>query len=246
MINTRRMHPTDRPRSAGTPRGARGDAARTGIATRASTSSQRPSSAGPVRPRRASRSRRPVSAAADLGPERVHRSTHKVGGRRLQDALLEMEPPYGVLRLTLLTEREVEEAKAAIAEGLAFLRQQLPAAVGGGVRGPAFQALLAHAGAAPAVGSPGTLYATRQDRAGGAELRLAEAEVAGLSAQAHSLVAMLRIKLEDDGDLELAQRALAECEAILDAAAAWGAGRGLRPAEALSWLRDGAHGAALG
>ena len=158
----------------------------------------------------------------------------------LRQLLVELEPPCGVLRVRVETEAEIEAARGAVRDGLVLLKRGLPAAaaeLGEGTLGRSFQALLA-ASASSAGAAGEVMYAQREDRAAGAQLpleQLGHERCATLAARVAALVALLRIKLEDDGDLAQAAKTLRDCANFFDRAQAHGAGEGL--AETLEKLR---------
>ena len=140
---------------------------------------------------------------------------------QLKQLLLEIEPPFGVLRPSLEPEANFEAAKGWVADSVKLLAVDLPAAAAAVGLGPTlgltFQALLRRAALeCVSAAGDGTMYADRDDRAAGAavELELVPGGAAGASALAircSKLVELLRIKLEDDGDLGQASKTLRDC-----------------------------------
>lgn len=145
---------------------------------------------------------------------------------QLKQLLLEIEPPFGVLRPKLEPESNFEAAKVWVADSVRLLSVDLPAAADAVGLGPTvgltFQALLKRASAeSVAATGDGTMYADRDDRAAGAavDLDLVPGGAAGASALAvrsSKLVELLRIKLEDDGDLGQASKTLRDCTQFFD------------------------------
>jgi len=145
---------------------------------------------------------------------------------QLKQLLLEIEPPFGVLRPKLEPEANFEIAKVWVADSVKLLAVDLPAAAAAVGLGPTlgltFQALLKRASAeSVSATGDGTMYADREDRAAGAavDLDLVPGGAAGASALAvrsSKLVELLRIKLEDDGDLGQASKTLRDCTQFFD------------------------------
>lgn len=145
---------------------------------------------------------------------------------QLKQLLLEIEPPFGVLRPSLEPEANFEAAKGWVADSVKLLAVDLPAAAAAVGLGPTlgltFQALLRRAALeCVSAAGDGTMYADRDDRAAGAavELDLVPGGAAGASALAirsSKLVELLRIKLEDDGDLGQASKTLRDCTQFFD------------------------------
>jgi hypothetical protein len=160
------------------------------------------------------------AAAATAAAAAATATDPAVDEDELRQLLVEIEPPYGVLRPALTPAPSFDAAKAWVADSKALLEVDLPAAakaVGHSTLGPTFQALLRLASkeATNAQGD-GTMYADRDDRAAGqsVELSLVPGGAAGasqLAVRSSKLVELLRIKLEDDGDLGQACKTLRDC-----------------------------------
>jgi hypothetical protein len=134
--------------------------------------------------------------------------------------LLEIEPPTGVLRIPLVTKDDLHVAKTRVADGAQLINCDLrkaAATIKQPTIGPLFQALLCRRATADS-GPSGAMYASRDDRCGGARLDLsAIADVAdSLSQRSVDIVQLLRIKLEDDGDLDQASKTLRDITTFFD------------------------------
>lgn len=154
--------------------------------------------------------------------------------------LLEIEPPTGVLRIPLKRAEEVEEARARVADGMRLINEDLRAAataIGQPTIGPLFQALLCRH--ASIDGPSGAMYASRDDRAGGAELDLSAIAdtIEPLSRRCVAVVQLLRIKLEDDGDLHQASKTLRDISNFFEQMDEACTAGGLPPADALAQMR---------
>lgn len=148
----------------------------------------------------------------------------------------EILPPFGVLRVTLETEKDLKQLVAAIADGNKLIATDLQkAATGMGekTRGRLFQALVVegvkqlnsskkpHPKVPLLPPSPkkneAAMYAGREDNAAGKSLNIKKVpggRKAGrlLAARVMNVVQLLRIKLEDDGDLLQAEKTLSNCQ----------------------------------
>eukprot|EP00035_Acanthoeca_spectabilis_P011414 m.201121 g.201121 ORF g.201121 m.201121 type:complete len:449 (-) comp15342_c0_seq2:4013-5359(-) len=154
--------------------------------------------------------------------------------------LLEIEPPTGVLRIPLKRAEEVEEARARVTDGTRLINEDLRAAataIGQPTIGPLFQALLCRH--ASIDGPSGAMYASRDDRAGGAELDLSAIAdtIEPLSRRCVAVVQLLRIKLEDDGDLHQASKTLRDISNFFEQMDEACTAGGLPPADALAQMR---------
>jgi len=126
---------------------------------------------------------------------------------------MEIEPPTGVLRIPIHTQDDITTARVRAGDGARLIGEDLRKAattLDQPTIGPLFQALLCRNAIDTAGGPSGAMYANRDDRAGGAELDLDPIanQVPSLSKRSAALVQLLRIKLEDDGDLEQASKTL--------------------------------------
>jgi hypothetical protein len=129
----------------------------------------------------------------------------------LKPLLLEIEPPFGVLRPQLVPEMSFNAVQRWVEDSLQLLQTDLPTAaraLGMSTCGLTFQACLKRASAegSATLTTGGAMYADRDDRAAGATIDLDQmdggaAAASDLSARCSKLVGLLRIKLEDDGDL---------------------------------------------
>lgn len=171
----------------------------------------------------------------------------------LSSILIEIEQPTGVLRLPLVSAEDIMAAKDAVKESERFVSRDLPAIateVRQNVSGPTFQALLCHAygdkrrchstGSVDVYGSK--MYAIREDRAAGASIDLLSlsggAERVDMLAQkATRLVEMLRIKIEDDGDLAQASKTLRDISRFFERLSTACQNEGITEPDGMSKLR---------
>lgn len=142
----------------------------------------------------------------------------------LSSLLTEIEPPCGVLRVPLTTATEIERGKSLVYDSLELISSELPSAseaLGQTTLGSTFQALLAR-GASSAnisaeLSSSTKMYASRDDRTAGLSLPLELLEtsrIESLASRSIAVVGLLRIKIEDDGDLDQARKTLRDCDAF--------------------------------
>ena len=179
----------------------------------------------------------------------------------LAPVLIEIEMPTGVMRLPLDSDPEIAAARANVDVCRDFVANELPAAakdVGEKVAGPTFQALLVHAYRDQAVdrAEPGmmagdgatarqkkcSMYAVREDRAAGASIDLlgipgGASRADALASKAKMLIEMLRIKIEDDGDLGQASKTLRDITSFFEKLGTACRKQGITEADGLKKLR---------
>jgi hypothetical protein len=158
---------------------------------------------------------RPNSAKADSRPPLPHAIPDNPRFLALASRLFEIEPPTGILRVPLYSAGDVEVARARVTDGARLINDDLPRAaraLGQPTIGPLFQSLLRRHFNDLDGSNQGAMYASRDDRNGGAEIDLATiaADEADLAHRTVAVVELLRIKLEDDGDLLQASKTLHE------------------------------------
>jgi len=129
--------------------------------------------------------------------------------------LIEIEPPTGVVRFRMTKTSEIETLKAKVNDSFKFITEALPHAtkkMEQGTSGLLFQALLRNSCKSDdaSTSSAIKMYASREDRAAGQCLDLTKlgGDAEMLSHRALELIELLRIKIEDDGDLGQAAKTL--------------------------------------
>lgn len=171
---------------------------------------------------------------------------------RLSSVLLEIEPPFGVLRPSLTSKSDFAKATTTVSDCISLLNSDLPAAataLGQPTLGLTFQALLGRASEEESEAknttlavSSGAMYASRDDRAAGAALDLNKlpggiSAATALAARTGALVRLLRIKLEDDGDLAQARKTLRDCRQFFDKVRVLAGNEGCSDYEMLARIR---------
>lgn len=132
--------------------------------------------------------------------------------------LVEIEPPYGVLRDGLGEGKRFKMTKSSVSNGLSFI-STLEAITASHFAemgtGRVFQALLAIA-CKSQMGPTVNMSISRDDRAGGARVSLKRLPggmkaAKRLALKARKLTELLRVKVEDKDDLKLVERVLRDC-----------------------------------
>lgn len=159
----------------------------------------------------------------------------------------------GVLRPNLNSEEDLHAVDVQLTRCLTFVAEALPAAaqaLGIQPKGLVLQALQARAGCgrgspAPAP-RPSRVYAAPLawqglERPSAAQLDsiLGEAEAQRLANAANELQQLLRVKVEDDGDLALAKKVMEDCRRFLKGLAACAQHRGVTPWDVLQEVLQG-------
>eukprot|EP00439_Symbiodinium_sp_Y106_P063364 s141_g9.t2 len=161
----------------------------------------------PLRARSTPGKIRPATAVADLATEEEHKEVDTLEGVVPGPADIEEEQERlsgrswevsSILRPPLASAADLESVESQLQEALTFLTETLPALaaeIGEQVSGLVFQALLARS-SRPLPGHSGRERCS-SERLDGVD----SDQVARLVVDAEQLVALLRVKIEDDGDL---------------------------------------------
>jgi len=198
----------------------------------------------PLRARSTPGKIRPATAVADLATEEEHKEVDTLEGVVPGPADIEEEQERlsgrswevsSILRPPLASAADLESVESQLQEALTFLTETLPALaaeIGEQVSGLVFQALLARSSRT----LPGHSGRERcsSERLDGVD----SDQVARLVVDAEQLVALLRVKIEDDGDLALARTVLEDSIRFfwdLDQCAKW---RDISPWELFEEVND--------
>eukprot|EP00039_Didymoeca_costata_P032814 m.39453 g.39453 ORF g.39453 m.39453 type:complete len:280 (+) comp9555_c0_seq4:113-952(+) len=146
---------------------------------------------------------------------------------KLARVLVEIEPPYGVIRLPFNTMKDIENIRVCVNSCITLINIDLPKTCEQlqiKSRGLVFQALLKEAAKEckkEDQKTDGALYIDREDRSAGEaidlhKLRNSKVVVADMTKKTTELIKLLRIKIEDDGDLQQAGKTLRDCSQFFD------------------------------